>query len=203
MYAIVRTGGKQYKVAKDDVIAVEKIAADPGQSITLQDVLAVGGEGSITLGQGAVVTAEVAEQTRDRKIIVFKKKRRKNYRRKHGHRQCLTMLKIVDIKAGGKAAAQKTVAQKTASEPAEKPTQKKPHQEKSKKSPTTDPVKKEASPKKTAQKTTQKVLAQDTVQSAADSAGAAEKKAAKAAAKTRGSGETDQKNKSQEKLKKE
>ncbi len=158
MYAIIRTGGKQYKVAKDDVIAVEKIAADPGQSITLNDVLALGDAGSITLGSpivaGAEVKAEVAEQTRGDKIIVFKKKRRKNYRRKYGHRQCLTMLKIVDIKAAGKA-----VVKKTASESSEHSSSKKPAQAKSNKN-TTDiknPTKKKTAAKKAVQQSSPSV----------------------------------------------
>jgi len=102
MFAVIRTGGKQYKVANGDVIRVEKLEAEAGTSITLEDVLMVYGDGKAQVGTplvaGATVTAEVVEQTRSRKIIIFKKKRRQNYRRKNGHRQHLTVLKITGIK---------------------------------------------------------------------------------------------------------
>ena len=103
MYAVIKTGGKQYKVQKDDVIRVEKLDAEAGKSITLDQVLMVNDGKKSTIGApvvaGAKVTAEVLEQTRGEKVIVFKKKRRQNYRRKKGHRQDLTVLKIKDIKA--------------------------------------------------------------------------------------------------------
>ena len=103
MYAVIKTGGKQYKVQKDDVIRVEKLDAEAGKSITLDQVLMLNDGKKSTIGApvvaGAKVTAEVLEQTRGEKVIVFKKKRRKNYRRKKGHRQDLTVLKIKDIKA--------------------------------------------------------------------------------------------------------
>jgi large subunit ribosomal protein L21 len=105
MFAVIRTGGKQYKVAKDDVIAVERLAGEPGSSVTLGDVLTVGGDradpraGAPTL-PGVSVSAEVVKQTRGAKVIVFKKKRRHNYRRKNGHRQDLTVLRITGISAG-------------------------------------------------------------------------------------------------------
>ena len=116
MYAVIRSGGKQYKVSKDDVISVEKLIGETGDKINLNEVLMIGGDGDPIVGdpiiQGAVVNAEVVEQTRAEKIIVFKKKRRHNYRRKNGHQQHLTMLKIVDIKEKEtkKAAAVKTDA---------------------------------------------------------------------------------------------
>ena len=101
MYAVIKTGGKQYKVAKDDKVEVEKIAGEPGASVTLACVLLLGDGADTTAGtpliEGASVTAEVVEQKRTKKIIVFKKQRRKNYRRKHGHRQEVTLLKITDI----------------------------------------------------------------------------------------------------------
>ena len=104
MYAVIKTGGKQYKVAKDDKVVVEKIAGEPGASVTLASVLLLGDGAETTAGtpfiEGASVTAEVVEQKRDKKIIVFKKQRRKNYRRKHGHRQEVTVLKITDIVTG-------------------------------------------------------------------------------------------------------
>ena len=102
MYAIIKTGGKQYKVAKGDKIRVEKVDAEAGKSITIDEVLMIGGD-KPTIGsplvKGASVKAEVVEQTRNNKIIVFKKKRRKNCRSKNGHRQPVSILKITDIKA--------------------------------------------------------------------------------------------------------
>ncbi len=102
MYAIIKTGGKQYKVTKGDVIRVEKLEAEAGKKIKLDEVLMIGGDkpavGSPIL-KGASVEAEVVEQTRNKKIIIFKKKRRHNYRRKNGHRQPVSILKITDIKA--------------------------------------------------------------------------------------------------------
>lgn len=101
MFAVIRTGGKQYKVANGDVIRVEKLEAEAGASITLGDVLMVSDGGSAVVGTptvaGAAVTAEVVAQDRGPKIIVFKKKRRQNYRRKNGHRQDLTVLRITGI----------------------------------------------------------------------------------------------------------
>ena len=127
MYAVIKTGGKQYKVSAGDVLAVEKLTGEPGSNVTFADVLLVGDEKSQTIGtplvDGATVTAEVLEQGRGAKIIVFKKKRRKNYRRKAGHRQFLTTLRITDVTAkGGRKAAAKTVAKtddKVANKPAE------------------------------------------------------------------------------------
>ncbi|HTH96675.1 MAG TPA: 50S ribosomal protein L21 [Stellaceae bacterium] len=104
MFAVIRTGGKQYKVAPNDVIFVEKLAAEAGSSVELDDVLMVGGDAGLTTGTptiaGARVTATVLEQKRDDKVLVFKKKRRHNYRRMNGHRQYLTVLRITDIVAG-------------------------------------------------------------------------------------------------------
>ncbi len=103
MYAVIKTGGKQYKVQKDDVIRVEKLEVEAGKTVTLDQVLMLNDGKKSTIGApvvaGAKVTAEVIEQTRSDKVIVFKKKRRQNYRRKNGHRQNLTVLRIKDIKA--------------------------------------------------------------------------------------------------------
>ena len=102
MYAVIKTGGKQYKVVKNSIIKEEKIEGALGSEIKLDEVLMIGEAskpffiGTPTV-KNAVVTAEITEQLRDSKIIVFKKKRRQNYRRKHGHRQELTELKILDI----------------------------------------------------------------------------------------------------------
>jgi len=101
MFAVIKTGGKQYKVAKDDVIEVEKIDLEAGKSVELGEVLMLSDGGKVDVGApflaGAKVSADVVEHTRGDKIIVFKKKRRKNYRRKKGHRQDLTVLKITAI----------------------------------------------------------------------------------------------------------
>jgi large subunit ribosomal protein L21 len=107
MYAVIRTGGKQYKVAQNDVLRVEKLAGDPGSKVTFSEVLALGDEKGVTLGaplvKGASVAAEVLEQEKSDTIIVFRKKRRQNFRRKQGHRQEQTLLRVTDISAGGKA----------------------------------------------------------------------------------------------------
>ena len=118
MYAVIRSGGKQYKVSKDDIILVEKLTAEAGDKISIDEVLMISEKDNLILGdpiiKGATVNAEVLEQTRAKKIIVFKKKRRQNYRRKNGHQQNLTTLKIVDIKATAskKAAAKNEEASK-------------------------------------------------------------------------------------------
>jgi large subunit ribosomal protein L21 len=103
MYAVIKTGGKQYRVGHGDVIKVERLAGEVGEKIAFDQVLMVGGadDGAVQIGSplvaGAQVTAEVLEQARAPKLIVFKKKRRKNYRRKRGHRQLQTVLRIQDI----------------------------------------------------------------------------------------------------------
>ena len=107
MFAVIRTGGKQYKVAKDDVISVEKLAGEPGATIELAEVLMIGDGSEVAAGtpllSGASVSATVVEQTRAPKIIVFKKKRRHNYRRKKGHRQHQTVLRIAEIRGADAA----------------------------------------------------------------------------------------------------
>ena len=114
MFAVIRPGGKQYKVAENDVIKVEKLVAEAGSTITLEDVLMVGDDAGTTSGtpelSGVSVTATVLEQMRDDKVIVFKKKRRHNYRRKNGHRQYLTVLRITDIVTAKAAKAPKAKA---------------------------------------------------------------------------------------------
>jgi large subunit ribosomal protein L21 len=101
MFAVIRTGGKQYRVAKDDLITVEKLAGDPGATVTFDSVLMTGEGSDAKSGpSGAAVTAEVVEHIRADKVIIFKKKRRHNYRRKNGHRQPLTVLRVTGIKAG-------------------------------------------------------------------------------------------------------
>ena len=104
MFAVIRTGGKQYRVAQDDLITVEKLPGEAGATIELGDVLMVGEGAEVTTGApliaGASVSATLVEQRRGAKIIVFKKKRRQNYRRKNGHRQYETVLRITGIRAG-------------------------------------------------------------------------------------------------------
>ncbi len=115
MFAVVRTGGKQYRVAAGDKIAVEKLAGEAGDTITLGDVL-LAGEGEKLEDVGKVtVSAEIIAQAKSEKVIVFKKRRRHNYRRKNGHRQQMTLLRITavgDSKAEKKAAPKKEAAPK-------------------------------------------------------------------------------------------
>jgi len=120
MFAVVKTGGKQYKVAKDDIITVERLLGEPGDTVEIGDVLMIGEDGKApTVGtplvDKAAVFAEILEQSRADKIIVFKKKRRQGYRRKHGHRQDQTVLKVLDVSPTGtkpKAAAKKAAPKK-------------------------------------------------------------------------------------------
>ena len=125
MFAGIRTGGKQYRVAENDRITVEKLAGEPGSTVTLSDVLMIGGGEVQPLFAGAdldqaAVFAEVVSQTRGDKILVFKKKRRQNYRRLKGHRQELTVLRIDGISPSGKAPKPTAKAE---SAPAPKPTE--------------------------------------------------------------------------------
>ena len=103
MFAVIRTGGKQYRVVKDDVLAIERIDGDAGAKITLGEVLLLGGDSpkaGSPLVSGASVTAEIVEQKRAEKVVAFKKKRRKNTHRKRGHRQHQTVVRITGINAG-------------------------------------------------------------------------------------------------------
>ena len=111
MHAVIRTGGKQYRVAKDDVITVERLTGDAGTAVTFGEVLMVGDKIGAPVVEGAAVKGEIVEQTRGDKVIVFKKKRRKDYKRTAGHRQDLTVVKITDV---GGAASKKKAAKKTA-----------------------------------------------------------------------------------------
>ena len=110
MFAIVRTGGKQYRVAAGDKIVVEKIAGDAGSAISLSDILLAGEGSELKSVEGLTVSAEILAQGRGDKIIVFKKKRRHNYRRRNGHRQYHTVLKITAI--GDQQAEKKPAAKK-------------------------------------------------------------------------------------------
>jgi len=118
MYAVIKTGGKQYRVAENDTITVERLKGEAGDVITLDQVLMVAGDAGVEVGtplvDGASVAAELVEQARGPRIIIFKKKRRKHYRRRNGHRQDLTTLKITEILTGGKKPS------KAAAKPAKK-----------------------------------------------------------------------------------
>ena len=118
MYAVIKTGGKQYKVSKDDIISVEKLSEDTGKKIKLNEVLIISDKGKPIVGdpliKGASVEAEIMDHSRAAKITVFKKKRRHNYRRKKGHKQNITNLKILSINASqGKTKASETEEKKT------------------------------------------------------------------------------------------
>ena len=97
MYAVIKTGGKQYKVTTGDVVKVEKIAGEEGKEVIFNEVLALGETVGTPLVAGASVKATVLKQAKDAKVIIFKKKRRHNYRRKNGHRQQITLVKITDV----------------------------------------------------------------------------------------------------------
>jgi large subunit ribosomal protein L21 len=122
MFAVIKSGGKQYRVAKNDIITVEKLLGEPGDTIALDTVLMLGEDGKApTVGaplvDKAAVFAEVVEQSRADKIIVFKKQRRQNHRRKNGHRQQQTVLRILEVSPTGakpKAAAKKAAPKKAA-----------------------------------------------------------------------------------------
>lgn len=105
MYAVIKTGGKQYKVAEDDMLRIEKVDAEVGDIITVDEVLLVANDNDVTVGSplvdGASVALEVLAQRRTRKIIVFKKRRRKSSRTKNGHRQHFTLIRVSEILTGG------------------------------------------------------------------------------------------------------
>ena len=102
-YAVIRTGGKQYRVAEGQLLKIEKVAGEIGETVTLGDVLFVGGNGEVKIGaplvDNAKVTGEIVDQGKAKKVLVFKKKRRKSYSRQRGHRQLKTTLKITAIEA--------------------------------------------------------------------------------------------------------
>ena len=138
MFAIVRTGGKQYRVAPGDKIVVEKLSGNAGDSIDLTDVLLAGEGSDFKSTAGLSVQAEIIAQAKSDKVTVFKKRRRHNYRRKAGHRQQLTILKIVSIggkKAEKKAAPKAEAAEKPAAAPAKEAAPKKAAAPKAEKAP--------------------------------------------------------------------
>ncbi|MCX5580964.1 50S ribosomal protein L21 [Kaistia terrae] len=123
MFAVIKTGGKQYSVAANDELEVELLEGAPGDMITFGEILLVGGEAGITIGapfvEGATVAAEIIDQMRTRKILVFKKRRRQNSKRSRGHRQHLTIVRITEIltngaQASGKKATKAKVAKAAA-----------------------------------------------------------------------------------------
>jgi large subunit ribosomal protein L21 len=114
MFAVIKTGGKQYRVAASDLIEVEKLAGASGESVAFAEVLMVGGESGVTVGSplvaGATVAGEIVDQRRDAKILVFKKRRRQNSKRSRGHRQHFTLVRITEILTDGKAPTAKAAA---------------------------------------------------------------------------------------------
>jgi len=127
MFAVIKTGGKQYRVSANDLLQVERVTGEPGEIIQFADVLVVGEGEDVTFGaplvDGASVAAEVVDQGRGKKVIAFKKRRRQNSRRKRGHRQLLTTVRISEILTGG-AKPSKKAAAKTAAKAEEKPAKK-------------------------------------------------------------------------------
>ena len=118
MYAVIKTGGKQYRVAVDDTLEIERLTGEAGDIIEFKDVLMVGSDDGVEVGaplvDGATVAAELVEQSRGKKIIIFKKKRRKHYRRRNGHRQDLSKVTITEILTGGKKPSKKAAPKKEA-----------------------------------------------------------------------------------------
>lgn len=110
MFAVIKTGGKQFRVAAADVITIPKLAAEAGETVTFDEILMLSRDGGIDVGApgvaGALVTAEIVEQTRGPKVIAFKKRRRKNSRRKRGHRQDLTVVRVSSIALNGETIAE-------------------------------------------------------------------------------------------------
>jgi large subunit ribosomal protein L21 len=152
MFAIVRTGGKQYRVAAGDKIAVEKIEGEAGDTVSLADVLLAGDGGEVKDAKGLTVSAEIIAQTRGDKVIVFKKRRRHNYRRRNGHRQSLTLLRILAVGEAKKAAPKKEAAPKAEAAPAtaEAPAKEAKAAPAEKAAPAKKPAAKKAAPKKEA-----------------------------------------------------
>ena len=173
MYALVKTGGKQYRVSKDDTILVERISADEGAEVILDDIVMLGDGDKVTIGtprvEGAAVSATVMRQTRGPKIIIFRRKRRKNHRRTQGHRQDLTLLKINAIAEDGKSLKPKAA-------PAKKAAAK---EEAALKAAAKKTAAKKAAPKAEAKAAPKKAAAKKTAAKKATARKAAAKKAAK------------------------
>lgn len=150
MFAIVRTGGKQYRVAAGDKIVVEKLAGEAGDTVTLDDVLLAGDGGELKSTDGLTVSAEIVAQAKGEKVIIFKKRRRHNYRRRKGHRQQHTILKITAI--GGKKAEAKKAPAKAEAAPAPAAEAAKPAKAEAPKKAATPKAKAEAKPEAAAEK---------------------------------------------------
>ena len=176
MFAVIKTGGKQYRVVEDQIVIVEKLAAAAGDSVAFDQVLLVGDDGKTTLGApfvaGASVTAEVVEQARGDKIIVFKKKRRQNYRRRNGHRQHETVVRITEILTDGK---KPTKAAKPKAEPKPKAETKPAAKKAAPKAKAAKPAAKKAAPKAKAAKPAAKKAAKPAAKKAAPKAPAKKK----------------------------
>jgi large subunit ribosomal protein L21 len=150
MFAVIKTGGKQYKVAEGDEIVIEKLAADAGDSVTFEDVLMLGDDKKVTIGEpvvaGASVVGTVAAQRKGAKVLIMKKRQRNTYRRKKGHRQLETVVTIESILADGK----KAPANKKAAPKAEAAPKKEAAPKAEAKAPAEKPAAKKAAPKKEA-----------------------------------------------------
>jgi large subunit ribosomal protein L21 len=165
MFAVVRTGGKQYRVAAGDKIVVEKLAGEAGDTVTLDDVLLAGEGSDLKDTNGLTVSAEIVAQAKGEKVIVFKKRRRHNYRRKKGHRQQHTILKITAI-GGEKAPAKKAAPKKEEAPKAEAPAKE------------AAPAKEKAAAKPKAEKAAPKAKAEEPVKKAATKKASTKKPAA-------------------------
>ena len=155
MFAVIKTGGKQYKVAEGDEIVIEKLTADAGESVTFDDVLMLGDDKKVTIGEpvvaGASVVGTVAEQRKGAKVLIMKKRQRNTYRRKKGHRQLETVVTIDSILADGKKApAKKKAAPKKEAAPAKDAPKAKAEKPAAKKEAAAKPEAKKAAPKKAA-----------------------------------------------------
>ena len=161
MFAVIKTGGKQYRVAADDVLTIGNVTGEVGDILEIGEVLAFGEGDDVTIGsplvEGAMVTVEVVEQGRGRKVIAFKKRRRQNSRRKHGHRQLLTTVRISEILTGGakpskKASAKPAAKAEAASAKAEAPAKAEAKAEKAEAKKPAKVAKAEAAPEAAAEK---------------------------------------------------
>ena len=192
MFAVIKTGGKQYKVAKDDIILVERLPGDAGAAVSIDDVLMVSNGKEQTIGaplvSGASVAATILDQPRGDKIIVFKKHRRKNYRRRAGHRQDLTVLRITGILANGKKAAKAAAKAETPPPAKGEPAKSEPAKSKAAAKPAADkaPAKKAPVKKASTKKLAAKAKAGSAGKTAAKKTAAPKTAASKSASKAAG-----------------
>ena len=146
-FAVIKTGGKQYKVAANDVLKIEKLDAEAGTIVTFDQVLMVGDTVGAPLVEGALVAAELLETRKQKTVIILKKNRRHNYRRRNGHRQLLSTVRITEILTGG---AKPTIKAAGVAKSTETVTEKAPAKKAAPKAPAKAPAKKAAAPKKAA-----------------------------------------------------